>query len=243
MACILSTNHNRKSRYLKTQYYVENIHVVNGDDIHIDFIVDYLAADLKKYRKRILEIQDIDLLSVDDVKDMITNDSKDVDIIAFIDLHIEKLLGQNREKTAKPFVTVRNSLKDYVKGMLFSSKVTSKFLNEYEEYLRKPKRITRSIGKTLVTKETSVNDKGIHNHMAAFRTLFNEAKRHYNDENTGKIIIKNNPFSKYKIMPKKNKKHKNLDIETIRLIRDFTPTTSREHLQKIFSCYHSTCAE
>lgn len=53
--------------------------------------------------------------------------------------------------------------------------------------------------------------------MAALRTLFNEARKHYNDEEIGKIVIKNNPFVKYKIQPKKNKKHKNLTIDQILL--------------------------
>src|SRR5690606_455509 len=54
-----------------------------------------------------------------------------------------------------------------------------------------------------------------------------EVKREFNDEDTGKIIIKNNPFSTYKILPKKRKKHKNLTAQQIISIKHHVPETSR----------------
>lgn len=233
-------SHNRKTRYIKTHHYVTSDHVVNGDDVHIDFVIDHLATDLKQYRKRISEIENIELMSVDDIKELITNDSKDIGFKQFVIHHIEKLKKEGREKTAKPFITVFNSLNDYSEGEIYASQITSKFLEKYEIYLRTPKKIKRQQGSVIAEKETKLNDKGLNNHMSAFRTLFNAARNHYNDEDIGKIIIKNNPFSKYKIAPKKRKEHKNLDVTIIRTIRDYKPESRIEkigHHMFMFSFY------
>src|SRR5690606_33822196 len=122
------------------------------------------------------------------------------------------------------------------------SKITSKFLEEYERYLRRPKIIKRQQGSVIAEKETFVTDKGLHNHMAAFRTLFNAAKFYYNDEDTGRILINNNPFSKYKVVAKKHKKHKNISIDQIRMIRDYDPVTKKETTsQKMFMLSFYLC--
>ncbi|MVZ67606.1 hypothetical protein GQF61_17305 [Sphingobacterium sp. DK4209] len=66
--------HKRVSRYIKTRRFVTERDVINEDDISVDYIVDFLATDLRKYRKAIDEIEDIELLSVDDVLKELTGD-------------------------------------------------------------------------------------------------------------------------------------------------------------------------
>lgn len=224
--------HKRVSRYIKTRRFITEKDIVNDDDVSMDYIIDFLADDLRKYRRKIDDIEKLEVLTVDDILKELTNDQKDIEFIDFCRLHISRLKDQGRGKTAKPFVTVTNSLIDFNGHKLSVSKITSRFLKQYESYLRMPKTITRKQGENTVKKTTSLNDKGLNNHMAAFRTLFNEAKREYNDEDTGRILIKNNPFSVYKIIPKKKKKHKNLSIEQIRGIRDIVPNTTRGKFAK-----------
>ncbi|GHE34814.1 hypothetical protein GCM10017764_17490 [Sphingobacterium griseoflavum] len=202
--------------------------IINDDDIATDFVIDYCASDIKKYRKRISDIEGVESLSVDEILNMITNDSKDVELLSFFREHIRQLNDDGRHKTAKPFNTVVNSLTDFCGDQLMASRLTSKFLQSYEVYLRRPKTIQRMQGQNMVTKVSQLTDKGLHNHMASLRTLFNQAKKHYNDEDTGHIIIKNAPFSRYTILPKKNKKHKNLDVNALRDLRDYEPATGRE---------------
>src|SRR5690606_27200878 len=75
--------HNQVSRYIKTRRFVTERDIVNEDDISVDYIVDFLATDLRKYRKAIDEIEDIELLSVDDVLKELTGDKREVDFIEF----------------------------------------------------------------------------------------------------------------------------------------------------------------
>lgn len=224
--------HNRKSRYIKTRHYVSKEDVVGKDDISMGFIIDHLSEDLRKYRKTIDKIEGIEKMSVDDVKEILIGGNKEIDFKKFVRYHIDRLTKSGRDTTARPFNTVLNSLNDFHPQDLYCSKITSKFLEDYERYLRRPKIIKRQQGSVMAEKETYVTDKGLHNHMAAFRTLFNAAKFYYNDEDTGRILINNNPFSKYRVIPKKNKKHKNISVEQIRMIRDYNPGSRKEHLSK-----------
>src|SRR5690606_8408524 len=226
---VLRLTHNRQSRYINTHFYVGPEDIVNGDDLSVDFIIDYLSDEIKKYRKKLREIEDIDLKTAVDIRQIITNDRKDVDFIEFLQMHTDRLISENREKTSRSFKTVRNSLIDYHGQVLYASQITSKFLQKYEAWLTSPRTITRQVKGTSITREVVMSEKGLHNHMSSLRTAFNAAKEHYNDEDTGNIIIKNNPFSKYKIKPKKHKKHKNLTTETNREIRVFE---SKKEIEK-----------
>lgn len=159
--------HNRKSRYIKTHHYVPKSELTKTNEIKPDFIIDYLAADIKKYRKAISAIEDIDLLSVDEVKERITSENADVELLSFFKDHIDKVRAEGRESTAVPFTTVLNYLTDYAGQNLYASKLTSKFLTGYEEYLRRPKDLVRinQFGNHMVIKNKFLNDKGLHNHM------------------------------------------------------------------------------
>lgn len=142
--------HKRVSRYIKTRRFVTERDIVNEDDISVDYIVDFLATDLRRYRKAIDEIEDIELLSVDDVLKELTGDKKEVNFIEFAKLHISRLKNQGRGKTAKPFVTVVNALTDFNGPQLYTSKITSRSLKQYEGFLRLPKTITRKQGQNLI---------------------------------------------------------------------------------------------
>jgi integrase len=226
--------HNRKSRYIKTHHYVTKNDLTKSHEIKPDYLIDHLATEIKKYRAAISAIEGIKLLSVDEVKDIITNDTADVELLAFFEKYINKLKSEGRNTTAGPYLTVLNYLKDYNNGSLYASKLTSKFLSNYEDYLRKPKTIERvnQFGGKTVMKNKFLTDKGVHNHMASLRTMFNAAREYYNDEDTGKIIIKNYPFSKYKIKPKKNIKHKDISLDQVKQIIKYTPVGRWQEIAK-----------
>ncbi|OYD45243.1 hypothetical protein CHU00_12545 [Sphingobacterium cellulitidis] len=136
---VFRLSHGRKSRYIKTSHFIDESQIVGEDEIELDFIIDHLAKPIKTYRKKIDEIENIELLSVDDVLEILTRDKKDIDFLCFIKYHIEKLKEEGRNSTSKPFTTVLNSLVDYVVPPLYCSKITSKFLKGYAEFLRKPR--------------------------------------------------------------------------------------------------------
>ena len=119
--------HKRVSRYIKTRRFITEKDIINDDDVNMDYIIDFLADDLRKYRRKIDDIENIEVLNVDDILKELTNDQKDIEFIDFCRLHISRLKDQGRGKTAKPFVTVTNSLIDFNGPKLSISKLPPVF--------------------------------------------------------------------------------------------------------------------
>ena len=70
-------------------------------------------------------------------------------------------------------------------------KIHSNMLVSYARYLKHSREMIRvnQLGKNVTTIEQGLSDSGLHNHMGDLRTLFNEARRHYNNDDLG--ILRN----------------------------------------------------
>ncbi len=167
-----------------------------------------------------------------------------VEFIDFLEV-CEKIIQETVEFSSKnsaiPLRTVTNSLRDFTAKLnggkaatLSPTEITSQFLKDYEKYLRTTRHLVRTnqFGKPVVTKSAPLSDAGVFKHMANLRLLFNACKAHYNDEDTGKIVIPNNPFAKYKIASvRKNVKRSLTIVELVKLYQA-EPLSPREVLAK-----------
>jgi hypothetical protein len=108
-------------------------------------------------------------------------------------------------------------------------------LYDYERFLKSPREQVRvnQLGKEVSTSEKGLARGGLQAHMRDLRTLFNEAKNKYNNENIGLIKIKHYPFKQYKVGAPPPTKKRNIDIELIKVIRDCkVPEGSRIELAR-----------
>ena len=85
----------------------------------------------------------------------------------------------------------------------------------------------------VITTKPPISEIGLHNHMKDLRTLFNEARDFYNNEDLEFNRIKHYPFKKYKLVPVPLAKKKNNSIVDVLRIRDcITEPGSRAELAK-----------
>lgn len=114
-----------------------------------------------------------------------------------------KLCDQLKEegKSFSRIKTSLNSLKDFTGGKLDINELTSRFLFNYEKYLRSERKLKRinQLGKEVITVRKPMSDHGIADYMTDIRTVFNAAIFEYNDDETGNIRIMHYPFKKYKL--------------------------------------------
>lgn len=90
-----------------------------------------------------------------------------------------------------------------------SSSINLRFLHDYEDWLRKD----------------GVGERGINLYMVHFKKVFGTARDFLNDEDTGSIVIPNDPFRKYKIpSPPAPKREGGLSVEQVRRIVAWKPT-------------------
>ena len=162
------------------------------------------------------------------------NEVSCIDFIAFARKHISKLFEAGREKRAKHIQTTINALVDISGQELNIVKVTSKFLEKFEGFLRSERTIVRvnQFGREVTTKRKPLTDTGVHDYMADIRAVFNEAIDFYNDDELGDPIIKHYPFRKFEVVKPNPPKKRNIYLENIRKIMNVENRLRRQELAR-----------
>ncbi len=121
--------------------------------------------------------------------------------------------GRNPERMK----TSLNALEDFAKGDVYINEITAKFLSRFEKYLLSDRTLIRKnqFGKTVALKKSPVSQTTLSDYMTDIRSVFNEAKRIYNDEDKGDIVVKHYPFKKYKVPEVPISKKRNIPAEDI----------------------------
>ncbi len=203
--------HRKERRILDTTHFVTDRQLDKDYKIKDRQLIKVLDEILDGYRESITLLgPKLDFMHVEELKNYLRDKDKDVDFIAFCGQHIESLKKGKRNGTANNHRAVRNSLIDYFKKESVSIiEINSGMLVAYEKWLRTDRTMKRinQLNKEVITIEKGMKDGGVYAHMRDLRTLFNEARRFYNNEDIGIIKIKHYPFIKYKIgAPPKTRK-------------------------------------
>lgn len=216
--------HKSIRRFIDTVHYVTVRQLGKDLSIKDKFINKLLEEILDDYRLAISQLgSKLDFFSCDDLKEYLINKDKEVDFILFCTQHIESLKKAGRNGTSNNHRTVRNSLIDYFKRDSVSiMEINSAMLRSYERWLRTDRTMTRinQLKKEVTTIEKGMKDGGVYAHMRDLRTLFNEARRFYNNEDLGLIKIKHYAFKQYKIGAPPKTKKRNISIEQLFKIKD-----------------------
>ena len=130
---------------------------------------------------------------------------------------------QNMKKSEDLINCVHEKLREYQgSDVLPFNDITSEFLEEFEYWcLTTPKKTTAKIKDPQKIK--FMTQGGVNVYMRYIRIIFNDA---ISDD----LVVKY-PFRKFKIKLVKTK-NRNLPIETLRMIRDYTPANQREEITR-----------
>lgn len=120
-----------------------------------------------------------------------------------------------------------NALRDYVTNHLGIQKlpvdiVTSSFIKNYERWLKTHNRK----GGEVMKNSTIIS------YIGELSTLFNACKNHYNDYDTGEIVIKHSPFKIYKYPKNPSTIKKAVTVEVIRDLWNYIPSRRTTEIAK-----------
>lgn len=237
-------SHNRTSSYISTSIYTELVRFKKGSasgTVTSEKIKEELDDLVREYRRIINENQDV-VQGCETSKDIVAmierrRQKKDIDFIEFSRKYIDNI-ENNGTRTIK--TTGINSLCHFLKAKNNNEKLaikdlTSKFLREYESWLRKERHITIRQNKTAkqefkTVKKKPLNDTGIHSYMGIIQSIFNEALLHFNDYEKGDIVITNDPFKVYNIPAVLEPKKRAVDVETLRRIYNYVSLNKRRKI-------------
>jgi integrase len=231
----------RKYGYIKTEFYVTDKQIVNKTikandevikkifEVKDIYIINELNSRIARYEE--LKVKklgvNIELYSAKELAEYFKKETTpgtdgSIDFVEFAKKYIENLESTGRGSTAKTLKTPINSLIDFCNGrtQIDITEITTKFLKEFELFLRRERTMKRKIrsGKIIETKSQGLSDVSIHDYMTAIRILFNAAIDEYNDEDRDEIRIKHYPFRKYKLQKIPESQKRNLTVEQIRAI-------------------------
>lgn len=227
----IRVTHNRKTRYMKTPYYIGGADVSrrkrNGKEeikIKNQAVIDTLEATILDYRRRLVPHGlDVDAWDIDKLIDFLSVNpsSFSLDFIAYAKKNANRLISEGREGTGKQYMVMANALIRFVgRDSLDISEITGNFLRSFENHLK-----TEPVHKNTYNKAEPIDKKkngaAIHNYMTRIRTVYENAKLEYNDDDKGIINIPWSPFSRYKIPPMPVSEHRVLTIEQVQKIIDY----------------------
>lgn len=216
--------HKDVRRFIETNHYLTARQLDEKLKIKDKHILKSLEETLSDYRKTIGDLgPKLDFFTCEDLKDYLINKDKEVDFIAFCTQHIIYLRKVGRDGTADNHRVVRNSLIDYFKKKKVSIiEINSGMLFAYQKWLQTDRTMIRinQLGKGVTTTEKGMQAGGIYSHMRDLRTLFNEARKVYNNEDIGVVKIKHYPFKVYKIGAPPKTKKRNIPAEQVIKIKD-----------------------
>ncbi len=235
-------SHNRTSSYISTSIYTELVRFKKNSasgTITSEKIKEELDGLVREYRQIINENQDV-VNECETSKDIVAmierrKQRREIDFIEFARMFIEKTPNEGT-KTVK--TTGINSLCHFLNHKngnekLLIKDLTSRFLREYEAWLRQDRYITVRQNKTAkqaykTIKKPALNDTGVHSYMGIIQSVFNAALLHFNDYEKGDIIITNDPFKVYTIPAVLEAKKRAVDVDIIRKIYNYSPVNKRK---------------
>lgn len=217
----IRVTHNRDKKYLATPIYVK------ADDITKSFKLKKNITD--KTDKIISSYYDIcaDLglrlkgMSIEELITELENASKpkieQIDFFSFAEEYIANMDKEGRTGTSKNYKCAIKALKRLVKrDTLYISEINNSLLTDFSQMLIKEKenrnKMQSKKGKRIPS------HRALSQYLGNLRHLHNEAKRKYNDEEFGKILIPWSPFAKFKVPAEEKTRKRSLPTEKIRAV-------------------------
>ena len=210
--------HQQKQLFINTNLSAKVCDLKNGelDSKTRRAAENYLCALEDKYNK--IHIW-ADALPIKELADELTKDRslKRIDFLDFIQTRIDELFKDGRDGTAKTYVSLLYSLRDF-RQTLYVDELNLSFLMDFEKYLRSPKTVVRKANNcTIEKKRDGYTENGTIVCMQKFKAIYNELARRED------LPIKN-PFLNYKFSKMKETKDRNLPVDTLRQIIRYDKT-------------------
>lgn len=139
--------------------------------------------------------------------------SQEIDFIKFA----RQWVKETTIKSKADYTTVVNSIVDFIqRDYLYISEIKVSFLKKYAEFLQK-RRETR-VKKLIEQGKTVPSNRMQSSYMGAFRHLFKEAQRKYNDFDNQLFLIPNSPFDNIHIPRQEVTRKRAIDGKIIKKI-------------------------
>jgi len=214
--------HKREKTYIATPFFVTKSELNRKYEIVDNLVSTEVTNYVNGLRKTLIEIgvyvESYTAKSLAEyLKKCSTRGVKNnsVDFIAFMADFVEEL-KTSRMGAYKNYAPALRRFKEYAGEIMPFENVTPAFLERFEKYLA----------------ESGTGERGISLYMSCYRKIFNEAKKRLNDEDKGIVVVKNYPFSRYKVPAIPESKERAAGLDVVKHLYNYAPKGIEEELAK-----------
>ncbi len=213
--------HNRQTRYIRTPFYVHKSDITKKGAIKDRFLLDKLDERCAELRRRVTELGfQVEEMSIDALKEKLTSkEIVDIDLFEFCCKVQDELKKNNRNGTAECYMIAIKHFKKYLnKDKILIREINKSVVNAYVKFLSETKK-TRTVKLR----------------VALLSSLFNMARKEYNDEELGIIRVLYNPFADVKVNVVEDKKNAFPSVEYMQKFIDNKTESQYEKDMFLFS--------
>ena len=173
--------HQRKSRYIKTPFYLTADQLTRTGKIKDALVNDKIEQEVRRYRNAINELGFVcDGLDVDELLVLLKAQDGSYDFFSYADNYLVGLKKEGREGTQNVLVNALRKLEAFngSRSLPFS-RMTVRLINEWHESL----------------KDAGYKPVYIRNVLAMIQGVYNDARRKLNDQSNGRMVVMWDCFS------------------------------------------------
>lgn len=211
----IRVTHKQRKKYLSTQWYVGKEDLTRTLKLKNQRYIDMVDELVRRYRAKCNDVGEaLSEMDVEQVVALITDERDkdkgfDLDIVAYTRAYIEKLTKAGHTGNANSYKVAINSLIRFVGREEISIKeITVKLLNDWIDW----------IGKQPPRKGCAKGNRAQGLYLAQLRAMYNRAKKEFNDEDAGVIVIPFSPFAKVDVPKPSLSRKRALTPEQMRMI-------------------------
>lgn len=233
----IKLHHQGKKKLIRTEVLLTDADLTKSKKIKSAGLKHEVDEIVRKYQMILHRIGSSRLaqLNVDEVYELLIKGDNFTDEPDFFEYGmkvVDQLKGEGKKGTAANYGSAISSFKEFIKSPTLSfNDVTGKVIREYALYLRNAK--SRRYKKS----EIKAGHRTLTLYLAIIRAIINRARSEYNDEDLGELVIRVNPFAKFKIPAEEKPEPRALSIEKIRMIRDMEIPIEKRRMALARDCF------
>ena len=208
----IRVTHHRETKYLSTAHYVESTKITKSGKIKDESVVDAVDATIKEMRRAVNRLGfAAEGLTCDELcryikKEIVRKEFR----LPFIE-YGERKIASKKPSTAATYRVTFSAILRYTGGQDPDiSEITVSWLRGFVDFLNKE---AADAGRQTGGRATT-------HYPSDIRHIFNLAREEFNDEDIGNVVIRQNPFAKFKIGRPKAAVHRDISREMVQNIID-----------------------
>lgn len=208
----IRVTHKQRKKYLATPWYVGKEDLTRSLKLKNQRYIDMVDDVIKRYRTTCNNVGEaLDNMTVEQVVELITRKKEEerfeLDIVAYTRTYIQKLIDTGHTGNAHAYKAAIKSLVKFVgRESVDIREITVKFLADWIKW----------IGEQPARKNCKKKGRAQSLYLSEVRAMYNRAKKEFNDEEAGVILIPFSPFAKVDIPKAPLTRKRALTVEQMR---------------------------